>query len=134
MKISFRSAVITGSSRGLGRAIAVKLAQEGVRKIAGHYLTRKNEAENTLSLLRAAGGDGVLVQGDTSNAQTAHDIVEEAARKLGGCDIFLHSVVPQLDKIYEHALSTEVPLEKWQLAFDTQARAFFVGATAAPNT
>lgn len=35
------------------------------------------------------------------------------------------------DKIYEHTLATEVPLEKWQLAFDKQVRAFFVGAGAA---
>jgi NAD(P)-dependent dehydrogenase (short-subunit alcohol dehydrogenase family) len=131
MKIGFRSAVITGSSRGLGRAIALKLAQEGVQRIAVHYLTRKNEAEKTLALLREAGAEGVLVQGDTSSAQRAREIVDEAARKVRGCDIFVQSVAPQLDKIYEHTLATDVPLEKWQLAFDTQARAFFVGASAA---
>ncbi len=128
MKISFKTAVITGSSRGLGRAIAVRLAQEGVQKIAVHYLTRRDEAEKTLALLRDGGAQGVLVQGDTSNAQRAREIVEEAAGNIGGCDIFVQSVAPQLDKIYEHTLATEVPLEKWQLAFDTQARAFFVGA------
>src|SRR3989442_2896383 len=116
MKISFKTAVITGSSRGLGRAIAVKLAQEGVQKIAVHYLTRRNEAEKTLALLRDGGAQGVLVQGDTSNAQRAREIVDEAARNLGGCDIFVQSVAPQLDKLYEHTLATEVPLEKWQLA------------------
>ena len=51
-----------------GRAIAVKLAQEGVQRIAVHYLTRKNEAEKTSALLRDAGAEGVLVQGNTSNA------------------------------------------------------------------
>jgi NAD(P)-dependent dehydrogenase (short-subunit alcohol dehydrogenase family) len=131
MKISFKTAVITGSSRGLGRAIAVKLAQEGVQKIAVHYLTRRNEAEITLALLKDAGAQGVLVQGDTSNAQRAREIVDEAAQNIGGCDIFVQSVAPPLDKIYEHMLATEVPLEKWQLAFDTQARAFFIGASAA---
>src|SRR6266478_6900092 len=124
MEISFSTALITGNSRGLGRAIAVKLAQEGVHRIAVHYLTRRNEAEKTLALLRDAGAEGVLVQGDTSNAQRAREIVDEAARDLGGCDIFVQSVAPQLDEIYEHTLATEVPLEKWQLAFDTQARAF----------
>jgi len=131
MKISFKTAVITGSSRGLGRAIAVKLAQEGVQKIAVHYLTRRNEAEITLAFLKDAGAQGVLVQGDTSNAQRAREIVDEAAQNIGGCDIFVQSVAPPLDKIYEHTLATEVPLEKWQLAFDTQARAFFIGASAA---
>lgn len=131
MQITFHSALIMGSSRGLGRAIAIKLAQEGVRKIGIHYLTRRDEAEKTLAHVRDAGGDGVLVQGDTSDAKRAETIVQEAAEQLGGCDIFVQSTVPTLDRIYEHTLATEVPLAKWQLGFDTQARAFFVGAPVA---
>ncbi|PWU01827.1 MAG: short-chain dehydrogenase [Terriglobia bacterium] len=131
MKITFRTALITGSSRGIGRATAVKLAQEGVAKIAIHYFTRRDEAEKTLAHVKDAGADGVLVQGDTSDAKRAREVVEEAAGKLGGCDIFVQSVVPTLDHIYEHTLATEVPLEKWQMAYDTQARAFFIGAPAA---
>src|SRR5207248_4838105 len=81
--------------------------------------------------LRDAGAEGVLVQGDTSNPIRAEEIIHEAAQKLDGCDIFVQSVIPRLEDIYEHTLATEVPLAKWQLAFDTQARAFFVGARAA---
>jgi NAD(P)-dependent dehydrogenase (short-subunit alcohol dehydrogenase family) len=131
MHIPFHTALITGSSRGIGRGIAVKLAQEGVQKIAVHYLTRQDEAERALAQLRDAGADGVLVQGDTSDASRAEALVHEAAHKLGGCDIFIQSVIPRLEDIYEHTLATEVPLAKWQLAFDTQVRAFFVGARAA---
>ena len=131
MKIAFHTALITGSSRGIGRAIAVKLAQEGVNKIAVHYLSRKDEAEKTVALVREAGAEGVLVQGDTGDTDRAMEIVEEAAEKLGGCDIFIQSVIPTLDRIYEHTLATEVPLAKWQAAFDTQARAFFVQGPAA---
>ena len=131
MKITFQTALITGSSRGLGRATAIKLAQEGVKKIAVHYLSRKEEAEKTIAHVRDAGAEAVLVQGDTSDAKRAADIVEEAAQELGGCDIFIHSVVATLDHIYEHTLATEVPLDKWQAAYDTQARAFFVQAPAA---
>jgi NAD(P)-dependent dehydrogenase (short-subunit alcohol dehydrogenase family) len=131
MKIPFQTALITGSSRGIGRGIAVKLAREGVKNIAVHYLTRQDEAEKTLAQLRDVGADGVLVQGDTSNTSRAEELVHEAAHKLGGCDIFVQSVIPRLEDIYEHTLATEVPLAKWQLAFDTQVRAFFVGARAA---
>ena len=106
----------------------MKLAREGVKKIAVHYLTRQDEAEKTVSQLRDVGADGVLVQGDTSNANRAEEIVHEAAHKLGGCDIFVQSVIPRLEDIYEHTLATEVPLAKWQLAFDTQVRAFLWGA------
>jgi NAD(P)-dependent dehydrogenase (short-subunit alcohol dehydrogenase family) len=131
MQIPFSTALITGSSRGIGRAIAVKLAREGVHKIAVHYNTRKEEAETTLSQLSDAGATGVLVLGDVSEAAVAENPIKETAEKLGGCDIFIQSVIPPLEHIYEHTLSTEVPLAKWQLAFDTQARAFFVCARTA---
>jgi NAD(P)-dependent dehydrogenase (short-subunit alcohol dehydrogenase family) len=58
----FRTALITGSYRGIGRAIAVKLAQEGVKRIATHYLTRRDQAEKTGSQVRDAGAEGVLAQ------------------------------------------------------------------------
>jgi NAD(P)-dependent dehydrogenase (short-subunit alcohol dehydrogenase family) len=129
--ISFRTALITGSSRGLGRQIALKLATEGVKKIAVHYRTAQSAAETTLSLIENAGATGVLLQGDVADAAAAENLVSEAAQKLGGCDIFVQSVVPPLGEIYEHVLATEVPLAKWQLAFDSQARAFFICARTA---
>jgi enoyl-[acyl-carrier protein] reductase III len=131
MKIKFQTALITGSSRGLGRQIALKLATEGVKKIAVHYRTRKSDAEKTLSLIEAKGASGVLVQGDVGDAVVAEKLVEEAAQKLGGCDIFVQSVCPPLAEIYEPVTATELSLEKWQLAFDTQARAFFISARTA---
>ena len=50
---------------------------------------------------------------------------------MGGCDIYVQSVVPPLGEIYEQVMATELSLEKWQIAFDTQARAFFVCARTA---
>jgi enoyl-[acyl-carrier protein] reductase III len=131
MKISFHTALIMGSSCGLGLAIAVKLAQEGVKKIAVHYHTSKDEAEKTVAHLRDAWAEGFLVQGDTSDPKRAAEILDEAAQKLGGCDVFAQSIVPRLEQIYEHTLATEVSLAKWQLAYDTQARAFFIGGVPA---
>jgi enoyl-[acyl-carrier protein] reductase III len=131
MQIKFQTALITGSSRGLGRQIAVKLATEGVKKITIHYRTGRSDAETTLSLIQAAGTSGVLVQGDVADAVVAENLVTEAAQKLGACDIFVQSVCPPPEKIYQHAMATELSLQKWQLAFDTQARAFFIGARTA---
>ena len=131
MQIKFDTALITGSSRGLGRQIAVKLATEGVKKIAIHYRTGKSAAETTLSLIEAHGASGVLVQGDVADAVVSENLVNEAAQKLGGCDIFVQSVCPPLGEIYQHVMATELSLQKWQLAFDTQARAFFLGARTA---
>jgi enoyl-[acyl-carrier protein] reductase III len=131
MQVKFQTALITGSSRGLGRQIAVKLATEGVKKIAIHYRTGRSDAENTLSLIEGAGACGVLVQGDVGDVAVAECLVNDAAQKLGGCDIYVQSVVPPLGGIYEQVMATELSLEKWQIAFDTQARAFFVCARTA---
>jgi len=131
MHINFQTALITGSSRGLGRQIAVKLAKEGVEKIAIHYRTGRSSAEETLSLIEAEGSSGVLVQGDVADTAAAENVVKDAAQKLGGCDIFIQSVCPPLSEIYEHVMATDLSLQKWQLAFDTQARAFFLGARTA---
>ena len=131
MQIKLQTALITGSSRGLGRQIAVKLAAEGVRKIAIHYRTGRSDAETTLSLVESAGASGVLVQGDVADPVAAESLVKEAAEQLGGCDIFIQSVCPPLGEIYEPVMATDLALEKWQLAFDTQARAFFIGARTA---
>src|SRR5215467_15146827 len=131
MQIKFQTALITGSSRGLGRQNAVRLATEGVKKIAIHYRTGRSDSETTLSLIEAAGASGVLVQGDVADPLAAENLVKEAAQKLGSCDIFIQSVCPPLGEIYEHVIATDLSLEKWQRAFDTQARAFFVGARTA---
>jgi len=131
VQLKFETALITGSSRGIGRQIAVKLALEGVKKIAIHYRTGRSDSERTLALIEAAGASGVLVQGDVADPVAAENLVLEAAGKLGGCDVFIQSVVPPLGEIHENTMSTDVPLEKWQRAFDTQARAFFICARTA---
>ena len=131
MQLKFETALVTGSSRGIGRQIAVKLALEGVKRIAIHYRTGRSDSERTLSLIEGAGACGVLVQGDVADPVAAENLVLEAAQKLGGCDVFIQSVVPPLGEIHENTMSTDVPLEKWQLAFDTQARAFFICARTA---
>jgi NAD(P)-dependent dehydrogenase (short-subunit alcohol dehydrogenase family) len=61
MQIKFQTALITGSSRGLGRQIAVKLATEGVKRIAIHYRTGKSDAETTLSLIESHGAHPVFL-------------------------------------------------------------------------
>jgi NAD(P)-dependent dehydrogenase (short-subunit alcohol dehydrogenase family) len=133
MQIKFQTALITGSSRGSGRQIALKLAKEGVKRIAVHFRTGRTEAEKTLSLIEAAGSSCVLVQGDVADPAAAESLVKDAAQKLGGCDIFIQSVCPPLGDIYEPVMATELSLDKWQLAFDTQARAFFIGGRTAAS-
>jgi 3-oxoacyl-[acyl-carrier protein] reductase len=59
-------ALVTGGSRGIGRAICAKLAESG-HYILINYTSKKEEAEHTLSLVREKGGDGEIIQFDVSN-------------------------------------------------------------------
>ena len=61
MQLKFQTALITGSSRGIGRQTALKLALEGVKKIAVHYRAGRSDSEKPLSLVEVAGASGVLV-------------------------------------------------------------------------
>ncbi len=65
-------ALVTGGSRGIGRAVAVKLAQMGYKVIV-NYMSNDLEAENTLQLIRQAGSDGELLKFDVSNTEKAQE-------------------------------------------------------------
>ena len=65
MSLQGKHAFITGSSRGIGRGIALKLAEQGV-KVAVHYFQNEAAAKQTLAEIRKRGADGVIVQGDVT--------------------------------------------------------------------
>jgi NAD(P)-dependent dehydrogenase (short-subunit alcohol dehydrogenase family) len=60
---------VTGGSRGIGRAIALRFAHDGVRRVAIGYLRNDNAAEETAEALRAAGAEPVLVRGNVTSTR-----------------------------------------------------------------
>lgn len=68
-------ALVTGGSRGIGRAVCVKLAQMGYH-ILVNYVSNDAEAEKTLELIREAGSDGELMKFDVSDAEAATTAIE----------------------------------------------------------
>ena len=71
MALHGKTALITGSSRGIGRGIALKLASQGV-KTAITYYTQKDLANETLAKVRACGGDGFVMQVDVTHPDEIH--------------------------------------------------------------
>lgn len=68
-------ALVTGGSRGIGRAVSLKLAQNGYR-ILINYVSNTTEAENTLAQIRELGSDGEMLQFDVSNAEQTRTALE----------------------------------------------------------
>jgi NAD(P)-dependent dehydrogenase (short-subunit alcohol dehydrogenase family) len=84
------TAVVTGASRGLGRGIAVALAQGGFDVVVG-WSRSEVEAKETAALVEATGRQAVLVGGDVTDPQTHRGLAAAAVADLGGLDVWVNN-------------------------------------------
>ena len=89
MNIKGKVALITGSAKRIGLAIATELARRGAR-IGIHYRSDEGEAEEALKMVRDAGGDGVVLRAELTDAR-AVDAMFDSVRVLGGLDILINN-------------------------------------------
>src|SRR5690242_16584916 len=129
LSITGRSALITGSSRGIGRGIALKLADCGVNKIGVHYYRNREQAEATARLLRERGAETLTIQGDVTKLDDIGRMFEAVRESFGALDIFVSNARPEMEHFYQPVL--QISLENWQTAFDSQARALLVAVREA---
>lgn len=83
-----RTALVTGGSRGIGRAVCVRLAEAGAA-VAVNYAADEEAARETLAAVESAGGRGVAVQGDVSDAGRVAAMAAEAEAALGPIDLLV---------------------------------------------
>ncbi|MDQ3957594.1 MAG: 3-oxoacyl-ACP reductase FabG [Actinomycetota bacterium] len=91
------TALVTGASRGIGRAIAVALAER--HPLVLNYRTRADEAKETLRLVEAAGGEGICVQADVSDAAAVRAMFEEAEAALGPVTVLVNNAGARADAL-----------------------------------
>jgi enoyl-[acyl-carrier protein] reductase III len=128
MSLKGKHALVTGGSRGIGRGIALKLAEAGAR-VAIHYHVNEAAAKDTLDRVRKHGADGVLVQADVSRVDDVRRMFADVKRAFGTLDVFVANARPEAAKFYQKPL--EITLEAWDHAMDSQAKAFLVGVREA---
>ena len=128
MTITARHALVTGSSRGIGRGIALKLAEHGV-KVAINYLRDEASAKSTLEQVRTRGADGFIVQADVSQPAQVERLFRRVRDEFGSLDIFVANARTDVGTFYEPTMS--ISLEQWDTAMDSQAKAFLVGVREA---
>jgi NAD(P)-dependent dehydrogenase (short-subunit alcohol dehydrogenase family) len=128
MTLTGKRALVTGGSRGIGRGIALKLAECGA-KVAVHYYRNETAAKETLDRVRKHGADGFLIQADVSRVDEVQRMFAEVKRGFGSLDVFVANARPELSQFYAKPL--EITLEQWDHALDSQAKAFLVGVREA---
>jgi 3-oxoacyl-[acyl-carrier protein] reductase len=89
-RMSQKSVLVTGASRGIGRGIAIELAKAGHR-IAINYAGNAEAAAEALALVKAAGGDGFIVQGDVAVAADRERLVAETVKQFGRIDLLVNN-------------------------------------------
>ena len=90
MTLSGRHALVTGASRGIGRAIALELAAAGAR-VAANFLHHGEEAEAVVREISAAGGEAFAVRADVSDPEGVQAMVDEVIRRWGRIDILVNN-------------------------------------------
>ena len=128
MSTAGKYALVTGSSRGIGRGIAIKLAGKGAR-VAVHYYQNEDAAKVTLSKVRECGSDGFLVQADVCRHEDVGRMFGRVKAEFGKLDIFVHNARPDLPGFYIGPMN--ITVEQWDTALNSQAKAFLVGAREA---
>jgi enoyl-[acyl-carrier protein] reductase III len=128
MPTTQKHALITGSSRGLGRGIARKLAEDGAR-IAIHYYQNLAAANETLAEVRKCGSDGFVTQADVRKPEEITRVFGEVRAHFGKLDIFVANARPEAPEFFYPPM--DITLGQWDSAFDSQAKGFLVGAREA---
>jgi len=123
-----RVAIVTGSSRGIGRAIALALARQGCNLVV-NYRANREAAEEVVGLIRGEGGEAIAVQADVCDADGAKELVRAALNALGTVDILVNNAGITRDN-----LLLRMSEDDWDAVLDTVLKGAFHCTKAALRT
>ncbi|MBC8356668.1 MAG: 3-ketoacyl-ACP reductase [Planctomycetes bacterium] len=122
------AAIVTGASRGIGRAIAIEMAGQGYA-VAVNYLRSQESAAEVVEQIAATGGRGIAVQGDVGLREDRDSIVDQTLGHFGRIDLLVNNAGITSPGRKDLLEATE---ENWDVVFDTNLKgAFFLAQRAA---
>lgn len=124
MKLGGKVAVVTGSSRGIGRAIAIKLAKEGASVVVNSR--KKESAQKVADEIKRLGRKAIAVEGDVSNPKTAKKLVGAAVKEFGSLDIFVNNA-----GVISYANFLDLKEEQWDSLMAVDLKGVFMCSQAA---
>ncbi len=123
-----KTAIITGSGRGIGKSIAMKLASYGAN-IVINDIPSSDYADTTCEEIKALGVDSIVVKGDVRNADDVKNLIDTTMEKFGSIDIFVNNAGVTRD-----GLMLRMSEDDWDLVLDINLKGAFncIKAVARP--
>ena len=128
MKLEGKAAVVTGSSRGVGRATAIALARAGCA-VAVNYVSSKTEADEVVDLVTAEGVSAIAVQGDVSDDAVCRTLMDSATKAFGRLDVLVNNA--GTTEFIAHSALEKVTDETWERIMKVNLRGPFQCVRAA---
>jgi glucose 1-dehydrogenase len=125
VRLENKVAVVTGSSSGIGEAIALTLAQEGAAVVV-NYSRHEDAAQQVVEKIEGAGGRGLVVGADVSDPKEVEAMVQQAADAFGRLDIMVNNAGMERKMPF-----LETPFEVWQETIAVNLTGAWLGCQAA---
>ena len=123
-RVDGKTALVTGASRGIGRAIAIELAREGA-KVAINYSSSEGKAKELAEEIKEGGGTAVLYKADIGNSKEARAMVENVAKEFTHLDILVNNA-----GITRDSLLPRMTDEQWDRVIQTNLNGCFYCTSA----
>jgi len=124
-KLKGQSALVTGANSGIGKGIALALANEGAN-VAVNYVSNPEAAQAVVDEIKANGGNAICLQADVSNELQVQEMVRSLCQSFGTIDILVNNAGLQKDSPFE-----EMSLADWQLVLNVNLTGQFLCAREA---
>lgn len=119
-KLEGKVAVVTGASRGIGRAIALKLADEGA-KVVVNYSGSQAKAEEVVGIIQENGGEAIALQASVSKTEEVTALMDAAVKTFGSLDILVNNAGITRDN-----LLMRMKEDEWDDVLDTNLKGVFL--------